>query len=127
MRRNRFLTVTAVVETGAGVALLTLPSAVVELLCGMTTTSPETLTLGRILGAALVAVGIACWVGRNDPGYAVKVGLMAAALLYNVAVALLLSYGGVTLNLTGVLLWPAVAVHTALAVWCLACLWQNAP
>ena len=47
------------------------------------------------------------------------IGLM---LLYNsVAVAVLANAGAVA-RLVGVLTWPAIALHAALAVWCIACL-----
>jgi len=42
-------------------------------------------------------------------------------LLYNTAVAAVLAYAGIGLGLTGVGIWPAVLLHAALAVWCLAC------
>jgi hypothetical protein len=120
--RKWFLTVTAVGEAGTGAALLALPLVVLELLFGVTTNFPETVTLGRVLGAALVAVGLACWVGRNDPGQVAKVGLPAALLIYDAAAAILLAYAGAILDIAGILLWPAVALHAMLAIWCLICL-----
>jgi len=113
--------VTAVGEVGTGVALLALPSVVVELLFGVTTNSPETVTLGRVLGSALAAVGLVCWIGRNDLGQLAKVGLLAALLFYDCAAAVLLAYAGAILNIAGVLLWPAVALHIVMALWCLVC------
>lgn len=125
MSRKWLLTVTAVGEAGTGVALLALPSVVVELLFGVTTNFPETVTLGRVLGAALVAVGIVSWVGRNDPGRLAKVGLLAALLIYDGAAAILLAYAGAILDIAGVLLWPAVVLHVMMAAWCLVCLRQG--
>jgi hypothetical protein len=46
-------------------------------------------------------------------------------LIYDVAAAVILAYTGWFLNLVGILLWPAVLLHAALAVWCGVCLWKK--
>ena len=43
-------------------------------------------------------------------------------LLYNAGVETLLLHAGTALGLAGVLLWPAILIHGALAVWCVICL-----
>jgi hypothetical protein len=48
-----------------------------------------------------------------------------AMLLYNVAVTALLAFASVGLALHGVALWPAVVLHSAMTVWCVACLRRN--
>jgi hypothetical protein len=48
--------------------------------------------------------------------------LIAAMLLYNVATAAALAFAGIGLRLHGIALWPAVVLHAAMAVWCVACL-----
>jgi len=57
--------VTAVGEGGAGLVLLVLPAVPVALLFGVDQASPETSFVGRIAGAALLALGVACWPGRG--------------------------------------------------------------
>ena len=47
-----------------------------------------------------------------------QLGLLTGILIYNVAVALLLGFAGTVLKMAGIALWPAVVLHTALAVWC---------
>jgi hypothetical protein len=42
-------------------------------------------------------------------------------LLYNVAAGAVLANAGAGVRLVGVLMWPAVALHAGLAVWCIAC------
>ena len=51
----------ALAEGGTGVALLIAPSFIVELLLGVGLLSPQSLVLGRITGAALISIGMACW------------------------------------------------------------------
>jgi len=46
----------------------------------------------------------------------------AAMLLYNCVAVAVLANAGAVVRLVGVLMWPAVALHAGLAVWCLASL-----
>ena len=59
------LIVTAMVEVATGVALLIAPSLVVELLLGEGLSSPQSLVLGRVTGAALISIGVACWLSSK--------------------------------------------------------------
>ena len=71
-----------------------------------------------VLGCtALLAIGVACWLSREN-GRA----LVAAMLLYNVFVVGLLVHAALGLSLSGLGLWPTVVLHLAFAFWCLACL-----
>jgi len=78
--------------------------------------------VARVGGAALLSIGVACWLARNDHQSRAAAGLIAALLLYNIAAVAVLVYAGVGLALFGIGLWPAVVLHVALAVWCIACL-----
>ena len=49
-------------------------------------------------------------------------GVLSGILIYDVLVALLLIYSGLAGQLAGSALWPAVALHTLLAGWCILCL-----
>ena len=101
--------------------MVVVPSLVGRLLFGAEL-SGVTAVVGRVAGIALFALGIACWLARTDtPSRAAK-GLVAAMLFYNFAVAAVLAFAGVGLGLRGMLLWPAVVLHAAMAVWCVACL-----
>ena len=116
------LIVTALIEAATGLALLLSPSLLVSLLLGSSLDAPAALTVGRVAGAALLALGVACWLARDDVESHAAQGLVAAMLLYNIAAVLLLASAGIGSGLRGVELWPAVVLHAALAIWCIACL-----
>jgi hypothetical protein len=119
--------VSAVIELGAGLALLCCPSAAVALLVGALLEAPAALTVARVCGAALFALGVACWLARDDTQSRAARGLVTAMLIYDVAVAALLAFAGIGFGLYGVALWPGVALHTAMSVWCVACLRPSPP
>ena len=109
-------------ETGVGLLLLLSPPLVSGLLLGVSLDAPAALIVGRIAGAALVSLGSACWLARDDGASRARRGLVAAMLLYNSVAVAVLASAGAGVRLVGVLMWPAVALHAALALWCIACL-----
>jgi len=119
------LTLTAVIELGAGLALVVLPSPVVVLMLGAPLDTPAALSVARLTGAALVALGIACWLARVDGQSRAAIGLAIAMLPYNLAAVAVLAAARIGSGLSGVALWPAVILHTAMAVWCIAALWST--
>ena len=110
------LVATAVFEVGTGLGLLLLPAVVLDLLIGVGQPAPEAVFVGRVAGAALLALGVASWLERREPAPG---GLIAGLLVYNATVAGLLVYAGLGLDMAGVALSPAVALHAAMAAWCL--------
>jgi len=122
---KNLLTLTAVIELGAGLALVVLPSPVVVLMLGAPLDTPAALSVARLTGAALVALGIACWLARVDGQSRAAIGLAIAMLPYNLAAVAVLAAARIGSGLSGVALWPAVILHTAMAVWCIAALWST--
>ena len=120
--RKLLLLVTAVAETATGLCLLILPSIVLTSLLGLQQATVDTLFVGRIAGAALLAIGVACWMARNDARTPAQLGLLTGILIYNGAVSILLAYAGAVLKMVGVLLGPTVALHVILAIWLFTCL-----
>jgi hypothetical protein len=116
--RKWFLIVTALGEGGTGLALVTAPVVVIRLLFGVTTVAAEAMVLGRIAGAALVAIALVCWAARKLAPSPV----LAAVLVYDAAAAAVLGAAGADSGLVGIALWPAVAAHAGLGIWCLV-LW----
>ena len=122
MVARTLLMVTALAEAPIGVMLLFSPPLVARLLLGAALDAPAASIVGRIAGGALLGLSVACWVARDDQqGLALR-GLIAGMLLYNCAALGVLAHAGAVMGLAGVLMWPAVAVHAALVVWCVACL-----
>jgi hypothetical protein len=122
--RNRklFLSVTACVEAATGLCLLILPGALFAALLGLEHATGDAIFVGRLAGAALLAIGMASWMARIDTRTPAQLGLLTGILIYNAAATLLLAYAGAVLKMIGVLLWPAVVIHVILAVWCFGCL-----
>ena len=102
---RRVLVFAAVSEVATGVALLIVPSLVGQLLFGAELTGIA-MTVARVTGIALVALGIACWPGTP----------LVGMLTYSAAVTLYLAYAGLADGFAGILLWPAVALHGILTV-----------
>jgi hypothetical protein len=112
------LVASAVLELAAGVALLVAPTLMAELLLGGGLASPQSALVGRIAGAALLAIGLTCWLERDRDETDERTGLVAGLLIYNLATAGLLTEAAVVGGMCGVLLWPAVLVHAVLLAWC---------
>jgi hypothetical protein len=112
------LSVTALLELGAGLAVLIFPEVFVDLLLRSTLDGIAALTVARIAGAALTALAVACWLARNDPASAAARELTLAMVLYNLGAVLVLGYAGVQSQVVGILLWPAVIIHVVMTVWC---------
>jgi hypothetical protein len=119
---KNLLTLTAVIELGAGLAFVVLPSIAIVLLLGSSLETSAAVTIGRLAGAALLALGVACWLARFDSQSRAATGLVAAMLVYNLAAVVLLAWAGIGSGLIGVALWPAVVLHATMAVWCAASL-----
>ena len=98
------LLLAAVGEIATGLALLIVPSLVGRLLLGQELTGVA-IPVARVLGIALVALGVACWPGRTA---------LYGMLTYSAAVTLYLGYVGLAGGLSGMLLWPAVVLHLIL-------------
>jgi hypothetical protein len=119
---NTLLAITAAIEAATGLALLLSPPLVARLLLGASLDTPAAMVVGRVAGAALLALGVACWLARADgPGSTAR-GVVLAMLLYNSTAVAVLAYAGMGLGLAGIGLWPAVLLHAALAAWCVVCL-----
>jgi hypothetical protein len=111
-----FFVVTAVLEVGAGLALLIAPALAITLVFGSSGTQAG-VALGRLAGAALLSLGAACWSARHDGESAASRALVNGMLIYNAAVVALVLTG--SLGPVGPLLWGVALLHGGMALWCL--------
>ena len=102
---KKLLTVAAVIEAVTGLALIVAPSLTGRLLLGAESTGIA-IPVARVLGIALIALGVACW-----PGPA-----LLGMLTYGALVMLYLLYLGIRGEWVGPLLWPAVVLHAVLTL-----------
>jgi len=107
---NKVLIFAAVSEAATGVALLIVPSLVGRLLLGEELTGIA-IPVARVAGIALIALGLACWPGK-EPNRTASL----AMLTYNLLVALYFFYLGLHGEGVGVLLWPAAVLHGILTI-----------
>jgi hypothetical protein len=118
-------TVTAIIEAGAGLALLAVPSMTASLLLGTPLDSSAAVNLVRVGGAAILALAVVCWLARRDAQSLASRDLIVAMVFYNFAVAAVLAFAGLPDGLHGVLLWPAVVFHVAMGAWCVTSLMRK--
>ena len=119
---NSLFATTAVIETGAGLALLCLPSAAANLLLGTPLEASAAFTVARVGGAGLLTLGVACWLARGDAKSSAARGLVTAMVIYNLGVAVILGAAGIGSDRVGVVLWPAVVLHTVMTAWGIWCI-----
>ncbi len=119
---KRLLKLTAIIEAATGLGLMAVPAVVVRLLLASPLGTSAAVTLGRVAGAALLALGVACWLARDDTQSRAARGLVVAMLMYNLIATAVLAFAGIGLGLHGVALWPAVVLHAVMAIWCIVCL-----
>jgi hypothetical protein len=103
---KNLLRLAAVLEATTGLTLLIVPSLGGWLLLGAGLTGVA-IPVARVLGIALIALGVACWPGRTA---------LCGMLTYGALVMLYLVYLGVRGEWVGPLLWPAVVLHAVLTL-----------
>lgn len=98
------LLLAAVGEIAIGMALLIVPSPVGRLLLGAEL-SGVAIPVARVLGIALIALGVACWPGRTA---------LCGMLTYSVLATGYLAWLGIGGEWVGSLLWPTVVLHAVI-------------
>jgi hypothetical protein len=101
------------IEAATGLVLAIDPSLVGRLLLG-TELSAGGQAVGRVAGFALLALGVACWPQPNPTSRASAA--VRGLLIYNALAAIFFLYVGFRREFMGLLLWPAAALHAALAI-----------
>ena len=122
MAMRRLLQATAVAESLTGAAFLAAPTGVATILFDRALEGVLGLLVARVVGAALLPLGLACWAAGGDAHDRMAVPMVMIMLLYDGLAIVLLVYAGTALASAGVGLWPAVAGHAGLAAWCVVAL-----
>ena len=117
---KRLLLATAVIEAGAGLALLTWSPGFTGLLLALPLEGAGAMAVARVGGLGLLTLAIAAWLSSHDGQSPAARGLVSAMVLYNIGAALILSATRLKLHSAGVLLWPVVVLHAGMAIWCAA-------
>ena len=113
-----------VVEVLAGLAFLIFPSTLFFILLGVPLDASGAYAF-RMFGGAIFAIGVACWLAREDSASTAARGLIAATAFYDfVFVAILLAARFVG-GLSALALWPTVVFHLGLAFSSLFCFRQG--
>lgn len=102
------LRVVAASEAAAGLAVLAYPPIGARLLLGSQIAGAG-IFMTRIAGIALISLGIACWPGGTTRG-------LVGMTVYGALVAAYFAVIGITGGQTGILFWPAFAVHVVLTI-----------
>ena len=110
------LTLAVKLEVATGVGLLIVLSLVGRLLFGEEFTG-IVIPVARVLGIALIALGVCCWPGSTA---------LCGMLTYSALVTLYLLFFVIRGEWAGPLLWPVIALHGILSV-LLAWAWFQSP
>jgi hypothetical protein len=111
MKARLLFNASAIVEILTGCGLLVVPALVIRLMLG-SELDQVGFAVARILGAALLALGIAAWeVPRRAPRLTTRAGIC----VFNIGAAALLVVFAVFGGLAGALLWPIALFHGVLA------------
>jgi hypothetical protein len=113
------LSVTAAIEAVTGLVMIIFPPILTRILLGSSLEGPVALTIARIAGVAIFALGTTCWLNRNDGQSKAARGLVAALMFYNAGTSAVLIYAGLRLGLSCIGLWSVVMVHTFMCLWCI--------
>jgi Na+-driven multidrug efflux pump len=128
VRRSRstanLLAVTTLLELVFGTVLLVAPTWMAHLLTGAQHTSAETAVVLRNAAAGVLAIGFACALGRlSESGVPRSRPLdLVPGLFVYYGCAVVILADALMRRVHAPLLWPAMALHSALLVWCIVCL-----
>ena len=112
MNERLLFKASAIVEISTGLAFLAAPILVVGLLLG-SGLGPTGVAVARVLGIGLLSLGVAGW---ESPGQDIRLAPRAGLCIYNVGAAVVLVIFGTYGGMSGILLWPAVALHALIGV-----------
>jgi hypothetical protein len=114
IERHLLILVSAVLETGTGLALLVFPRFVVRVLLGAELVGAGVAT-SRLCGVALISLGLACWPESEPALHRRDRRAVRALLVYNASATVYLVWLMALGGHHGILLVPAIVIHAVLA------------
>jgi hypothetical protein len=114
----------AIIESALGAALLMAPTITAHAISGAVQSSPMEAPVVRLAGAALFAIGVCCFLGRLSESTSVHgrpFDLVPGLAVFNACAVAVLT-DTLMRDVRAPLLWPAMIIHSALLVWCVAVL-----
>jgi riboflavin transporter FmnP len=111
-------------EVLAGLAFLIFPSALFFILLGVPLDASGAYVF-RVFGGAIFAIGVACWLAREDSASTAARGLITATAFYDFVFVAILLAARLVGGLSSLALWPKVVLHLGLAFSSLFCLRQG--
>jgi hypothetical protein len=111
MTTKALVMVSSTIEAATGLALIIDPELVARILLG-TDLLGGGIAVSRVAGAALLALGLACWPGKDDA----TAQTTCALFIYNFLAAIYLGYLRAGGGFVSYLLWPVCALHALLAL-----------
>ena len=111
---GRMLAAGAMLEAGAGLGLLLVPSTLAELLLREPLVGAGPI-IARLGGGGLLALAIACWFARRTPATTAGLGVARAFLAYNVIACGVLSTASIPLP-SGLAALSLAVLHGLLAI-----------
>jgi hypothetical protein len=121
MKPRTLLVCAAVIEIITGIGLLLAPVLLIQILLGAEINDPVVVTIARVGGSAIIAIGIMCWQARKDQQGTGLKALTSGLLVYNAVVFVTLAYSAYSYKITPALI-AALIVHFVLAIFCISAL-----
>jgi hypothetical protein len=117
MKSRTLFIATAILEAPTGILLLLAPAFVVNLLLDSEISTNTELTICRVGGSAILALGIACWLARDNENTSSAKALTGGMLVYNFMVFVTLANSAYLSTITPVLI-AVLIIHLALGIAC---------
>ena len=111
---RRLFALGALGEVLTGIVALAFPASLITLLLDAPPES-SAIFLARLLGVAVLALGITWWLARTGAGGSCRLS-ERGFVIYNLGAGLLCFIHLATVNSDALMLWPVAILHTALAV-----------
>ena len=110
MSTRLLFNVSSAIEVLTGVTMLIAPAFLIGLLLGGSL-DPIGIAVARVLGIGLLSLGVAGW---ESQGQDLRLAPRAGLCIYNLGAATVFVILGTTGGMNGILLWPAMVLHSVI-------------